>query len=105
VMGCARSGARAVGVGRGVSAASPNAGTILTDSRYLGQLIDRYTNLLNFFPDNGVTDILEAVITVVKQLAAAALDGLDGLQSMNPEGPFLKALNAGAPGSTRYFAL
>ena len=60
-------------MGRVVFVAGPNAGTILADADHLGDLVDRYTNLLAFFPDNEVTDVLEGVITVVKQLAVGAV--------------------------------
>jgi hypothetical protein len=100
-----RAGAGSVRVRRVVFVAVPNAGTRLTDTHYLGDLVDAYTNLLNFFPDNGVTDVLEAFLTVVKHLAAGAVKGLDGLQAMVPSGTFLKALNAGPKDDKQYFAL
>jgi hypothetical protein len=71
----------------------------------MGDFLDTYTNILQFFPDNGVTEVLEAVIAVVKELAVAVLKGLDGLQSMLPEGPFLSALDRAIPANARYFAL
>jgi pimeloyl-ACP methyl ester carboxylesterase len=99
-------GSRKLKVGKVVFVGAPNAGTILADGQHVGDLIDTYTNLLNFLPDNGVTDILEAIIAVVKQLAVGALKGLPGLQSMRPGGEFGKWLNAGPrAGETRYFAL
>ena len=58
---------------------TPNAGTILADGKYMGDLVDGYTNLLNFFPTNGVTDVLGAVIDTVKHLAVGATDRLVGL--------------------------
>jgi pimeloyl-ACP methyl ester carboxylesterase len=99
-------GARSVSVRRVVFVASPNAGTILADAKYLGDMVDSYTNLLNFFPDNGVIDVLEGAIAVVKQLAMAAFEGLEGLQSMLPGGSYLAGLNSGpAIPNTRYYAL
>jgi pimeloyl-ACP methyl ester carboxylesterase len=93
-------------VRRIVFVAAPNAGTVLADGPYMGDLVDRYTTLLNLFPDNGMIDVLQAVITVVKQLAVGALAGLDGLASMRPEGPFLKDwLNDGGDPGADYFAL
>ena len=102
--GASGNGAR-VEIGRIVFVAVPNAGTVLTDSRHVGDFLDTYTNLLQFFPDNGVTDVLEAVIAVVKQLAAATLRGLDGLQSMLPGGPYLSALDVAIPAGAKYYAL
>ncbi|HEX3048731.1 MAG TPA: hypothetical protein VHY08_28545 [Bacillota bacterium] len=99
-------GARSIKVNKIIFAATPNAGTPLTDNNYMGDFIDSYTNLLNFFPDNGVTEILEAIVTLVKQLAVDALKGLRGLQSMNPEGKFLTQwLNKEPVGSASYYAL
>jgi hypothetical protein len=99
-------GNRSLRVAEVVFVAGPNAGTVLADAKHLGDLVDRYTNLLNFFPDNGVTDVLEAVITVVKQLAVGAVKGLEGLQAMRPGGPFLRDwLNRSPKGHVRYRAI
>ena len=99
-------GSRKVSVSKVVFVAAPNAGTVLTDAKYLGDFVDSYTNLLNFFPDTGVVEVIEGVITVVKQLAVGTLKGLEGLQSMRPGGTFLAEwLNAGAAAGPRYFAL
>jgi pimeloyl-ACP methyl ester carboxylesterase len=92
-------------IDRIVFVAAPNAGTILTNAKHMGDFIDTYTNLLQAFPDNAVTDTLEAIITVVKQLAVAALKGLDGVQSMLPGGPYLNELAAAIPANPNYFAL
>ncbi|MCY2991033.1 MAG: caspase family protein [Planctomycetota bacterium] len=88
-----------------VFVASPNAGTRLVDNQYLGDLLDSLTNLINFLPDNGATDILEGVLTVVRQLSVGVLGGLDGLQSMRPGGPFQQWLNQGPRGQAQYYAL
>jgi hypothetical protein len=89
-----------------VFVATPNAGTILADADHLGDLLDTYTNLLLFFPDGGLSDILDVAIAVAKQVAVGALKGLDGLQCMLPDGPFLKGwLNSGPRVDTRYYAL
>jgi pimeloyl-ACP methyl ester carboxylesterase len=99
-------GSRSLSVGRVVFVASPNAGTALADTDHLGDMIDLYTNLLNFIPDNGVTDILPCIVTVVKMIAVGAVKGLDGLTAMSPGGDFLKQLNAGpAPEGVSYRAL
>jgi pimeloyl-ACP methyl ester carboxylesterase len=94
-----------INVRRAVFVAVPNAGTLLADDRHMGDFIDAYTNVLNFFPDNGVTETLEAVIAVVKQLAVGSLKGLEGLQSMNPKGAYLGRLNAAVTSKRDYFAL
>jgi len=99
-------GSRTLRVRRVIFVATPNAGTALADGKHLGDLLDRYTNLLSFVPDNGVTDVLEGIVTVAKMLAVGAMKGLDGLQAMVPDGTFQKWLNAGpAPQGTTYCAL
>lgn len=98
-------GSRTVRVRKVVFVAAPNGGTLLTDAKYIGDLIDSYTNILEFFPDNGVTEVLEGIVTVAKQIAVAAVKGLEGLQSMLPGGPFLHELNTGSADDKRYFAL
>ncbi|MGQ0838206.1 esterase/lipase family protein [Actinokineospora sp.] len=72
-----------------VMVATPNAGTALTDPDHLGAWLDRLTNLLQLVPDNGITDVLDVILTVAKQVALGAFKGLDGLLSMSPTGEFL----------------
>jgi hypothetical protein len=72
-----------------VFVATPNAGTVLADFEHLGGLVDQLTNLLGLIPDNPTVDTLEVILTVVKQLAVGALEGLDGLEAMDPDGPYL----------------
>ena len=99
-------GARSLRVGSVAFVAAPNAGTALADPEHMGDFVDTYTNLLNFIPDNPVTDVLEGVVTVAKQLAVGALGGLAGLQSMRPGGDFQRWLNAESErGETTYYAL
>jgi pimeloyl-ACP methyl ester carboxylesterase len=69
---------------------TPNAGTVLADADHLGTLLDRVTNLVQLVPDNPVTDTVEVVLTVLKQLAVGAFRGLDGLASMDPQGSYLR---------------
>jgi pimeloyl-ACP methyl ester carboxylesterase len=93
-------------VGRVVFVGSPNAGTPLASPTRTGDFVDVCTNVLDVLPDNGVTDVLTMIISVVKQLAVGVLGGLDGLQSMNPEGEFARQLNTGArSGEAKYFAI
>jgi hypothetical protein len=99
-------GSRSLRVDRVILVAVPNAGTILADSKHLGDLLDSYTNLLHFLPDAGITDALEAIITVAKQLAVGVVRGLDGLSAMAPGGEFQRWLNAVADDvGARYYAL
>lgn len=88
-----------------VFAASPNAGTILTEPAYVGDFVDSYTNLLNFVPGHHVADVLEGVVTAIKQIAVGAVAGLAGLQAMRPSGEFLRWLNTPATNQARYFAV
>ncbi len=82
-----------VTVDRVVFTASPNAGTVLTDTDKLGSYIDMFTNLFSL-ASNPIIDGLAGVIELVKDLAANSVDGLTGLQSMRPGGPFLTMLNS-----------
>ena len=87
---------------------TPNHGTPLADRAHMMDFIDRYTSMLNLIPPGPhsvVTNILEAVITVVKMIGSGALDGLSGLASMDPNGQFLTHMNQGAPTSTSYFGI
>ena len=87
-------GAGALDVAGLVMVAAPNAGTVLADRRHLSDLLDRFTDLAQFVPDNGVTDTLGLIFAVVKQAAVGAVGGLDGLTSMDPTGDYIKELNA-----------
>jgi hypothetical protein len=60
--------------------------------------LDRITTVLNLFPDNGVTDVLEGILTVVKVIGHSGLSGLDGLAAMKPGSPVLATLD-GSPGN------
>lgn len=98
-------GGRTVAVRKVIFVGTPNAGTVLTDTSHVGDFLDSYTNALTFFPSTGVTDVLEAIITVLKQLAATAVKSLPGLQSMLPDGDFLRGVNQGEKDDKKYFAL
>ena len=98
-------GARSIKIRRHVFAAGPNAGTVLADTTYLGDLVDSYTNMLQYLPSNGVTETLEAIVLTVKHIAAGAVKGLPGLQAMLPGGPLYQKLNGDSAIDTRYFAL
>jgi hypothetical protein len=96
--------AGAVDVGRLVMVATPNAGTALADVQRIDQLLNRFTSLLQLVPDNGITDALDIILAVVKQVATGVAEGLEGLMSMNPEREFLDKLNGANRTATRYFA-
>ncbi|UVS81575.1 triacylglycerol lipase [Actinokineospora sp. UTMC 2448] len=88
-----------------VMVGTPNAGTALADPEHLASWMDRLTNWLQLVPDNGVTDLIDMVLTVLKQLAVGAFRGLDGLMSMNPSGEFLAKLNACGPVTATYHGI
>jgi pimeloyl-ACP methyl ester carboxylesterase len=85
---------------------TPNAGTVLADAEHLGALLDRVTNLVQLVPDNPVTDTVEVVLTILKQLAVGAFRGLDGLASMDPQGGYLREyLNVPTTTASTYRAI
>lgn len=94
-------------VQRLVMVAAPNAGTALAAVTHWKTLIDRVTNLLQFVPDNPVTDTMDAVLTLLKHVVLGAVGGLDGLVSMDPDGSYLRTrLNPSTVLSRgRYFAV
>ncbi|NQX13170.1 alpha/beta hydrolase [Microbacteriaceae bacterium VKM Ac-2855] len=74
---------------------APNAGTALADPKNIRAWLDRLTNLAQLIPDNPVTDILEVVLSVLKQVAIAGFGGLSGLTAMDPKGGYLGGVNTG----------
>ncbi|WP_436491856.1 esterase/lipase family protein [Actinokineospora sp. HUAS TT18] len=89
-----------------VMVATPNAGTPLCDPANVTKWLDRMTNLLQWVPDNGITDTLDVILTIAKQVAVGAFKGLDGLMSMDPKGSFLtERLNQPAAHQTVYRAM
>jgi hypothetical protein len=76
-----------------VMVGTPNAGTPLADKDRIGQWLNRMSTLVNLIPSNPVTDTLDVVLTVLKQVVVGAFGGLDGLMSMNPRGDYLRRLN------------
>ena len=74
--------------------ATPNNGTPLADAEHLGSFVDVLTNLAAVVPDNPVTDALEVVFEVVKDLALEiAYDSLRGIKAMSPGGNDRRELN------------
>jgi pimeloyl-ACP methyl ester carboxylesterase len=88
-----------------VLTAVPDNGTALSDGQYMGDFIDTYTNLLNFFPDSVPFDVFNCILVAVKEIAVGALEHLSGLQSMIPKGNFQRWLNEGPKGRSRYYAI
>lgn len=88
-----------------VFAGVPNGGTLLAHPDHMVSMIDRLTSALNLFPTGPITEMLESIITAVKVVGHGALEGLDGLSSMQPGGSFLARLNAGTPAADGYYAI
>lgn len=82
----------------------PNAGTVLAQSVHWKHYIDRMTNILQFVPDNPVTDTMDAVLTLLKHVVVGASQGLDGIRAMDPTGDYL-ASRLNGPGLTHGVAL
>jgi hypothetical protein len=83
-----------VSIRRVVLVASPNRGTALATGDHGIDMLDRYTNLFAQLPDNVFTYLFEGLLTIVKLAYHAGVNTLPGIMSMQPEGDFLKALNA-----------
>jgi hypothetical protein len=95
-------------VERAVFVATPNHGTALADAENIVAFIDRYTTILNLAPPGPlevISEILEVIVTVVKVVGHAVLNGLPGLAAMAPAGEFIKSINAGPAPSAEYYAL
>jgi pimeloyl-ACP methyl ester carboxylesterase len=89
-----------------VMVGTPNAGTVLADREHLDRLLDRLTNLAQLIPDNPVTDTIDVVLTLLKQLAVGAFGGLSGIMAMDPRGSYLRGyLNRPATTAAVYRAV
>ncbi|MEO8829158.1 alpha/beta hydrolase [Lapillicoccus sp.] len=88
-----------------VMVGTPNAGTALADKEHLSQLLDRITDLAQFIPDAGVTDVVGLVLAILKQLSVGAYGGLEGVMSMNPQGDYLTQFNVTPGSSATYRAI
>ncbi|MGE0811767.1 MAG: caspase family protein [Vicinamibacterales bacterium] len=99
-------GSRRIRIGKVVLVGVPNAGTALADPAHVQRLLDVFTNVVNFLPDQLGTPVLTMLVEFAKLAAIGALDALTGLRAMHPEGDFARWLNAPAEvGGTRYFAV
>lgn len=86
-----------------ILAGVPNMGTPLVNPDHMVEYLDRLTTCLDVFPDNGVTDILEGILTVIKVIGHAGLVSLDGLEAMAPGNTDLNSLNQSLiPNCTTY---
>ncbi|MEZ5382881.1 MAG: alpha/beta hydrolase [Microthrixaceae bacterium] len=86
-------------------AGTPNTGTPLADTGHLGKLVDMVTNMIDFLPDNPVTDTVGLLISVLKQLAVGAMEGLEGIAAMQAESELLTALNTSQADRSSYRAI
>jgi hypothetical protein len=101
-------GLEKLSIGNVIFVATPNQGTVLADPDHVVNFLDRFTSALDLAPPGPVsvvTDILEAILTVVKVIGHAGLSGLDGLASMDPGGTFINRLNSAGPATARYFGM
>jgi len=96
---------RKITVRKALLMASPNQGTILADGEHGMDLVDRYTNLLTFLPDNAYTLILEGLLAVVKLLFHGTVQGVPGVSCLNPRGDYLRRLNTSPAHRVTYYAL
>lgn len=80
-------------VKRLVLAGVPNQGTLLANPEHMVEFLDRMTTALNIFPSNGVSDVMEALLTVVKVIGHAGLTSLKGLAAMKPGNALLEKLD------------
>jgi pimeloyl-ACP methyl ester carboxylesterase len=92
-------------VGRVVFVGAANAGTILAEPEHMMSMIDRLTTVTNLVPTGVVSEVLDALITVVKVIGHGGLKSLDGLASMNPKGTYLKGFTGGQKTGSTYFAI
>ncbi|MGY1712508.1 esterase/lipase family protein [Geodermatophilus sp. SYSU D00758] len=97
-----------VTVRRIVFVGTPNNGTPLADRRYLVDLINRWTSLLNLLPPGPwsvVTDVLDAVLEIVKVVGSGAAGGLPGLMAMYEDSELMRALKASGGAAPDYYAV
>lgn len=86
-------------------AGTPNQGTALADPEKLSSYLDLVTTALDFIPDIPVIEALNITLSVVKQIAVGAYNGLDGLTAMQPSSPCLTGLNKRHPVTATYYAI
>src|SRR5262249_3291711 len=60
--------------------------------------------LLSVVPDNGVTDVLECIVEVVKEVASRVALSLPGLQAMSPSA-LTRVNETSVPMGTEWFAI
>ncbi len=99
---------RNVSVRHIVFVATPNQGTVLADPDHMVAFLDRYTSALDFAPPGPIqvlSEILEAILVVVKIVGHAGLVALDGLAAQNPRSDFLTTLNQSSPDISGHHAI
>lgn len=101
----AAAGRPAPRVERLVHIAVPNAGTVLARTDKLRSMLDVMTNLVTLFIDDVAGSVAALILEIVKDVATGAHQGLPGIAAMDPDGEWLKALNADPrPAGTEVFA-
>ena len=96
-----------IGVRQIVLVGVVNQGTILADADHWGELVDRFTTMLQLLPGPGISETLETVLAVVKSIAIGTVHELEGLSAMAPGSDFLEKLNTGPkdPAAATYRAI
>lgn len=92
-------------VGRVVFVGAANAGTLLAQPDHMVSMIDRLTSVSNLIPTSFVSELLDGLITVIKVIGHGGLKSLDGLASMNPDGPYLKEFASLPKCGATYYAI
>ncbi|MFT5468838.1 MAG: pimeloyl-ACP methyl ester carboxylesterase [Verrucomicrobiales bacterium] len=85
----------------------PNRGTVLAEPGYLVDFLNRYSSLTKYLPTNPASELLEAVIMIVKAVAHGTMKRLAGVSSMRAGDEFLTRLNsdANALTNTEFYAI
>lgn len=88
-----------VRVRRILCAATPNHGTPLAESQHMKALLDRLGTMAGLIPGTPIAEVMDFVFGMLAALAEGVLEGLPGLDAMDPTSPFLAGLNrTPAPG-------
>ena len=77
-----------------VCAGTPNYGTPLADPDHLTALCDRLATAANVIPGFPAGDVVDVIMLLVQYVAQGVLEGLRGLEVMNPNSQFLAEINA-----------
>ncbi|MDD7940272.1 hypothetical protein PHK61_17750 [Actinomycetospora lutea] len=91
-----------------VFAGTPNGGTAIVERENWNTLADGFTTLLDALPPgpwHATTPVFEAVLELVKALAARTADDLPGLRAMDPDSALYAALDRYSGTAPLYYAI